>query len=78
MDAKQLDGEVETFAEAMCADASFPQILQEAERWIEDRSPGPIGPSLDLPCETHALTAIRLAPAVATRSTLSQPGAVQR
>lgn len=51
VDAKHLDSEVETFADEMCAQDEFPQIVQEAEAWIEQRLPKSVTPNIELPCE---------------------------
>lgn len=51
--AAQLDHEVEAYADALCADESFVRIVQAAEAWIEQQTPAPVPPSLELPCEVR-------------------------
>jgi glutamyl-tRNA reductase len=51
--AAALDREVERFAERMCSEAEFPQIVQEAEQWIESQAPATVAPSLELPCRVR-------------------------
>ncbi len=48
--ADRLEAEVEAFAHAMCQDDGFPEVVDEAETWIEKRAPKPVPPSLELPC----------------------------
>jgi glutamyl-tRNA reductase len=49
--ARQLDAEVEQFAAELCAQDTFPEIVQEAEMWIEQQAPPAVPISVELPCE---------------------------
>jgi hypothetical protein len=49
-DAGLLDREVEIFADTLVSRDEFPQIVQEAEAWIEQHAPEGIVPTMGLPC----------------------------
>lgn len=51
--AAELDAEVGRFAAAMCARREFPEIVQEAEQWIEQHAPDQVAPGPELPCDTR-------------------------
>lgn len=54
--ARALEAEVDRFAEALCARDEFPRIVEEAEAWIQQRTPGGVIPSLELPCQNGGAT----------------------
>ncbi|HVP11100.1 MAG TPA: hypothetical protein VMV94_07940, partial [Phycisphaerae bacterium] len=48
--AQQLETEVEAFADEMCSRQQFPQMVEEAEAWMKERTPPPTEPVPELPC----------------------------
>jgi ferrochelatase len=48
--ARQLEAEVEAFADEMCAGDQFSKRVQEAEAWMMERTPPATTPLPDLPC----------------------------
>ncbi len=48
--AARLEQEVGAYAEAMCAQEQFGAAVDQAERWIDARTPEPVPPSFHPPC----------------------------
>ena len=53
--AQQLEAEVEAFADELCSRQHFPQMVQEAEAWMNQRTPPATEPLSELPCMRDGL-----------------------